>query len=61
MTFHTYFDHKDIKISGTETIFPFFHQEMYFLAIEFQLENNMTKYPIGLQRFQSLREVSYIF
>ena len=34
---------------------------MFIFAIEFQLEYTMTKYPIGIQNFQSLREDGYAY
>ncbi len=34
---------------------------MFIFAIEFQFENAMTKYPIGIQNFQSLREDGYAY
>ena len=34
---------------------------MLIFAIEFQFENAMTKYPIGIQNFQSLREDGYAY
>ena len=34
---------------------------MFIFAIEFQFENTMTKYPIGIQNFQSLREDGYAY